>query len=124
MGGGASFTLTFSTPAFAGEPATPIASVPVAPPSALEPACSVTVPPAADAVYAIVWRKAPGGAISAALVAETGDVVVDPGQVGIVVPTVAPGFPRGVEPEVWVQRGSIIVCLNVDQYKGCVTVQN
>jgi hypothetical protein len=81
-------------------------------------------PPAADAVYAIVWRKAPGGAISAALVAETGDVVVDPGQVGIVVPTVAPGFPRGVEPEVWVQRGSIIVCLNVDQYKGCVTIQN
>ena len=81
-------------------------------------------PPAADAVYAIVWRKAPGGAISAALVAETGDLVVDPVKVGIVVPTVAPGFPRGVEPEAWGQRGSVIICINVDQYKGCVTVQD
>ena len=80
--------------------------------------------PAADAVFAIVWRKVAGGAISAELVAETGQLVVDPGQVGIAVPTVAPNFPRGVEPEAWFQRGSIIVCINVDQYKGCVTVND
>lgn len=73
-----------------------------------------------EGAYAIVWRMGPDGTIQTEIVPEGGGTV-DPGDLGITVPPVAPGFPGGVEPEVWVQRGSVIVCLNVNQYKGCLT---
>jgi hypothetical protein len=79
---------------------------------------------AGETAYAIVWRKLPDASIKMELVAETGLVVSDPSALRIAVPTVAPGYRGGVEPEAWAQRGSVIVCINVDQYKGCVTVHD
>lgn len=70
-----------------------------------------------------MWREGAGGSIRTEIVNEEGQVV-DPATIGIAVPTVAPGFPGGVEPEGWAQRGSVIVCINVDQYKGCLTVED
>lgn len=79
---------------------------------------------AGETAYAIVWRKLPDASIKMELVAESGQVVTDPAALGIAVPPVAPRYQGGGEPEAWVQRGSVIVCINVDQYKGCVTVQD
>ncbi|RIL09268.1 hypothetical protein DCC79_11565, partial [bacterium] len=76
-----------------------------------------------EGAYAVVWRVGPDGTIQTEIVPEGGGTV-DPGDIGITVPPVVPGFPGGVEPEVWVQRGSVIVCINVNQYKGCVTADD
>lgn len=68
-----------------------------------------------------MWHEGPGGVITTEIVPEGGGTV-DPATIGVTVPPVAPQFPGGAEPEVWVQRGSVIVCVNVNQYKGCMTV--
>lgn len=78
--------------------------------------------PGAGAAYAIVWHEGPGGVITTEIVPEGGGTV-DPATIGVSAPPAA-RFPGGAEPEAWAQRGSVIVCINVDQYKGCLTVDD
>lgn len=96
-------------------------AAPAAAPAHAPPADGVRQGAGGEGAYAVVWRLGPDGTIQTEIVPEGGGTV-DPGDIGITVPPVVPGFPGGVEPEAWVQRGSVIVCTSVGQYKGCLTV--
>jgi len=67
-----------------------------------------------------VWQKEANGSITVDIVDPSG-AVVDPGTVGIAAPVVDPNVARSQEPEAWVQHGSVVICINIEQFKGCMT---
>ena len=73
--------------------------------------------------YAVVWHEAPDGEVQPALLDKDGKAV-DPASLGIQLPPVSTGFPGSAEPEAWAERGSIIICLNLEQHKGCLTIDH
>jgi hypothetical protein len=74
-----------------------------------------------DQAYVVVWRQSPGGQVVPVLVDADGQTV-DPASVGIELPPVGGGFQGGSEPEAWSEHGSVVICVSVDQYKGCLSI--
>ncbi len=79
---------------------------------------------AEEAAYVITWRRQGDGSIQTVLLADDGTTEVDPDSLGITLEPVDPEAPRSPEPEAFVLRGSIVVCLNVDQHQGCLHIDD
>ena len=74
--------------------------------------------------YAVVWRGSGIDSITPTLIDSRTRRPVDLGSIGVTAMRVETSFRGGIEPEAWVEKGSVIVCFSLNRVRSCLRIED